>query len=75
VIHDNTTDRPTLPPGCTSSPLALSINNLPFASFHPSGVNFCFGDASVRFLPNDIDMKLFLALGSRNGDDMVEDDF
>ncbi len=67
--HDNTTDRPTLPTSCTIP--GIAVNDLPFGSFHTGGVNFCFGDGSVKFLGNDIDTKLYLAMGSRNGDEAV----
>jgi prepilin-type N-terminal cleavage/methylation domain-containing protein/prepilin-type processing-associated H-X9-DG protein len=68
-LHDNTLDRPTIP-----NPTAtLSLNNLPFASFHVGGVNFAYGDGSVKWMPDDIDIKLYLALGSRNGSEAVSE--
>jgi prepilin-type N-terminal cleavage/methylation domain-containing protein len=71
-IHDNTTDRPfNLPGGCNSP--GLSLNNLPFASFHTGGANFANGDGSVRWLSDDVDITLYLALGSRNGGETVSD--
>lgn len=63
-------DRPTVP---SSTPQLISVNDLPFGSFHPGGANFGFGDGSVKFLPDNIDSKLYLALGSRNGDETVSD--
>jgi prepilin-type N-terminal cleavage/methylation domain-containing protein len=63
-------DRPTVP---DSTPRLISANDLPFGSFHNGGANFCAGDGSVRFLPDDIDMRVFLALGSRNGEETVSD--
>lgn len=63
-------DRPPVP---DSTPRTLSVNDLPFASFHTSGVNFSFGDGSVRFINEDIDTDLYLALGSRNGEEIVAD--
>ena len=68
-LHDNTTDRPTI----ANPVLTLSLNNLPFASFHTGGVNFCYGDGSMKFLTDNIDTNLYLALGSRNGDETVSD--
>jgi len=65
-LHVNATDRPNdLPTSCTSP--GLGINTLPFASFHPAGVNFSYGDGNVQWMSNDIDINLYLALGSRNG--------
>jgi prepilin-type processing-associated H-X9-DG protein len=49
----------------------LGLNELPFASFHPGGVNFCYGDGSVKWMPDDIDTDTYLALGSRNGNEVV----
>jgi prepilin-type N-terminal cleavage/methylation domain-containing protein len=69
IGHDNSLgDRPQVP---TTTPRTLSVNNLPFASFHTGGVNFSFGDASVRFISESIDVATYLAFGSRNGDDIV----
>ena len=73
VLHDNNTDRPNLPASCKTSPLALSVNNLPFGSFHPGGANFANGDGSVRFLNDGIDIGLYLALGSRNGGETISE--
>jgi prepilin-type N-terminal cleavage/methylation domain-containing protein/prepilin-type processing-associated H-X9-DG protein len=37
-----------------------------FKSQHTGGANFLFGDGSVRFLPDSIDMKVYNQLGCRN---------
>jgi prepilin-type processing-associated H-X9-DG protein len=66
-LHDNTTDRPIIP----NPVLSLPLNNLPWASFHPGGVHFCYGDGSATFIPDDIDLTIYLALGSRNGGEAV----
>lgn len=63
-------DRPTI---AASNPKEISCNDLPFGSFHKGGANFCFGDGSVTMLQEDIDIKVFLALGSRNGDEAAVD--
>jgi prepilin-type N-terminal cleavage/methylation domain-containing protein/prepilin-type processing-associated H-X9-DG protein len=63
-------DRPTVPP---STPKLIAVNDLPFGSFHQGGANFCFGDGSVRMLPDEIDIRVFLAMGSRNGDETVSE--
>jgi prepilin-type N-terminal cleavage/methylation domain-containing protein len=49
----------------------LPLMDGPFGSFHTGGANFVLGDGSVRFLGDDIDPKLFVALGSRNADDLA----
>ena len=41
-------------------------NNGPFASFHPGGTHFSFGDGSATFVSEDIDFPLYQALGSRD---------
>ncbi|MEX2309029.1 MAG: DUF1559 domain-containing protein [Pirellulales bacterium] len=66
-------DRPTLPPQVVNGHDWISVNDLPFGSLHQGGANFCFGDGSVTFLQDEIDIKTFLAMGSRNGDDNVGD--
>ncbi len=67
--HDNELgDRPQVP---DSTPNTLSVNDLPFASRHPGGVNFCYGDGSTRFLNDNIAVDTYLALGSRNGGEVV----
>ena len=74
VDHQNTYpdrpggDRPTVPPGAQK---IIPVNSLPFGSFHPGGANFCYGDGSVAFISDDIDINTFLALGSRNGGETV----
>jgi prepilin-type processing-associated H-X9-DG protein len=71
IGHDNSLgDRPNVP---DSTPRTLSVNALPFASFHTGGVNFSYGDGSVKLMPDDIDIKLYLALGSRNGEETISD--
>jgi prepilin-type N-terminal cleavage/methylation domain-containing protein/prepilin-type processing-associated H-X9-DG protein len=71
IDHQNDLgDRPTV---ANDVPRTLSVNDLPFSSFHSGGVNFSYGDGSVRFMPDDIDTRLYLALGSRNGDEAVND--
>ena len=37
-----------------------------FKSNHSGGANFCFGDGSVRFLQQDINMQTYQYLGCRN---------
>lgn len=64
-------DRPTLPDNIVNGRNLISVNDLPFGSFHVGGANFSYGDGGVRFLTDDIDMNTFLAMGSRNGDDVV----
>jgi prepilin-type N-terminal cleavage/methylation domain-containing protein len=44
-----------------------------FGSAHPSGFNGIFADGSIRGLNYDIDVVLFNALGTRAGEEVVDD--
>jgi len=66
-------DRPTLPDYVVTNLNKITVNDLPWGSFHRGGANFVSGDGSVKFLPDNLDMKIFLAMGSRNGDETVND--
>jgi prepilin-type N-terminal cleavage/methylation domain-containing protein/prepilin-type processing-associated H-X9-DG protein len=37
-----------------------------FKSYHTNGANFLFGDGSVKFLPQQVDHKIYQLLGCRN---------
>ncbi|TWT97026.1 Type II secretion system protein G precursor [Botrimarina colliarenosi] len=63
-------DRPALPAGAEKS---IRYNNLPFGSFHPGNVHFVFGDGSVRGVADDVDMDVYLAMGSRDGGEVVSE--
>ena len=43
-----------------------------FKSAHPGGVNFCFADGAVRFLPETIDHMAFVFLGGWSEGQQVE---
>lgn len=43
-------------------------------SFHPGGMHCLFGDGSVRFLKNAIDLGVYRALGTRAGGEVVGSD-
>lgn len=45
-----------------------------FRSFHKGGVNSLFGDGSVRFIKESIDLATFRALGTRNSADIITSD-
>jgi prepilin-type N-terminal cleavage/methylation domain-containing protein/prepilin-type processing-associated H-X9-DG protein len=59
----------TAPVGCRFGSSAKG-----FISLHPGGSNFAFGDGSVRFLKNSINMVTYCALGSRAGGEVVSSD-
>jgi prepilin-type N-terminal cleavage/methylation domain-containing protein/prepilin-type processing-associated H-X9-DG protein len=66
-------DRPTLPTEVVSQRNIMGVNDLPFGSNHKGGANFGYGDGSVKFLPDDLDGKIYEAYASRNGDETVND--
>jgi len=49
--------------------------NYGFKSFHPGGANFSMGDASVRLINQNIDMKTYNLLGCRFDGQAVTPDF
>jgi prepilin-type N-terminal cleavage/methylation domain-containing protein/prepilin-type processing-associated H-X9-DG protein len=59
------------------------VNGLPtnptavggFESQHPGGVNFAFGDGSLRFLGNTIDMQVYQQLGHRADGQLLSEEF
>jgi prepilin-type N-terminal cleavage/methylation domain-containing protein/prepilin-type processing-associated H-X9-DG protein len=47
--------------------LIVPYNDMPFGSMHTGGMNACFGDGSVRFLRQSLDMVTYRAMASRDG--------
>jgi prepilin-type processing-associated H-X9-DG protein len=45
------------------------------SSLHPGGVNLLLCDGSSRFVSGDVALSTWRALGSRNGGDVISDDF
>ncbi len=41
-------------------------------SFHSGGVNVCMADGSVRFIKNTISLQTWWALGTRNGNEVID---
>jgi len=64
-----TTDNPlNTPPG---QGVVYSSANGAFASFHPGGGNFGFGDGSVRFISDTIELSIYRALSTREGKESI----
>lgn len=42
-----------------------------FTSKHSGGINFLFGDGSVRFIPDSIDGQVWVNLGTRQGGEVI----
>ncbi len=47
--------------------------NAAFASRHPGGANFAFGDGHVSFLSENIDLLTYQALSTRDGGEAIDD--
>lgn len=44
------------------------------SSQHPGGVNVCFGDGSVRFVKDSVNLQTWWAIGTRNAGEVVSSD-
>ncbi|WDI43150.1 DUF1559 domain-containing protein [Bremerella sp. P1] len=51
--------------GVTTSPYGEALNGA-FGSRHPGGGNFAFGDGSVHFIPETINLTIYKLLGQRS---------
>jgi prepilin-type N-terminal cleavage/methylation domain-containing protein/prepilin-type processing-associated H-X9-DG protein len=56
----------------SASPDYRVLGQYGFRSQHPGGANFLFGDGSVKFLKETIDLTTYRALGTRNGGEVVD---
>jgi len=56
---------------CDDSPIINCTNNNEIYSFHPTGANFLYGDASVHFHPETIDTDTFVSLFTRAAKDPI----
>jgi prepilin-type processing-associated H-X9-DG protein len=68
--HQNESDRPPVP---ESASREIAFNDVTWGSFHPGGANFARGDGSVLLVNEDIDVGIYVALGSRNGEETVSE--
>lgn len=55
--------------------LIVPYNDVPFGSMHQGGMNCAFGDGSVRFLRQSLSIATYRALASRNGGEVLANDF
>jgi uncharacterized protein DUF1559 len=46
----------------------------PFSSMHEGGAFFLFADGQVRFLSENVDSSTYAALGTRAGNELVDDE-
>lgn len=50
-----------------------NFNHISFGSNHTGGANFCNGDGSTRFIRQNIDMNVYMALASMNSGEVVSE--
>jgi prepilin-type N-terminal cleavage/methylation domain-containing protein/prepilin-type processing-associated H-X9-DG protein len=61
-----------LDPACIQN--VKKLGQFAFRSFHPGGVNFAFGDGSVKFIKQTIATQSLMALGTRAGGEVLSSD-
>ena len=49
-----------------------TCNDASFGSLHPGGANFLFGDGSVHFLSENIELKIFKALATKDSGEVAD---
>jgi len=47
---------------------------MPASSRHPGGTNMLFGDGSVKFIKDSVNLQTYRALGTRNGGEVISSD-
>jgi len=71
ITHGFTADGNTTPGPCHTN----CTNNNEVYSFHTGGANHVFADGSVHFIQASMDIRLFVKLLTRSGNDIVPNDF
>jgi prepilin-type N-terminal cleavage/methylation domain-containing protein len=54
---------------------SMLMNDLFFASQHPGGAHFCRADGSVQFLGDTIEFPVYQDLSSKDGEEVIGEDF
>jgi prepilin-type processing-associated H-X9-DG protein len=63
------------PPNSRSCGFFLALRaDMPPSSRHPGGVNVLFGDGSVKFVKNSVNLQVWRALGTRAGGEVISAD-
>jgi len=55
-----------------STATSVPFNHFPFRSPHSDGVTFAYGDASVHYLDEEIDLGVLKRLGTRDGGEIID---
>ena len=71
IVHGYTADGTTNPGPCHTN----CTNNNEVYSFHAGGANHVFADGSVHFISASMDIRQFVKLVTRNGNDIVVGDY
>jgi prepilin-type N-terminal cleavage/methylation domain-containing protein/prepilin-type processing-associated H-X9-DG protein len=58
----------------TNIPVYKEFGQWGFRSQHPGGAHFVFGDGSVKFLKESINLTVYQGLGTRNGKEAISQD-
>jgi prepilin-type N-terminal cleavage/methylation domain-containing protein/prepilin-type processing-associated H-X9-DG protein len=62
---------------CAGVPFPGNMANMamvvPPSSYHTGGVNVVFGDGSIRFIQNGVDLTAWRSMGTRNGGEVVRE--
>jgi prepilin-type N-terminal cleavage/methylation domain-containing protein/prepilin-type processing-associated H-X9-DG protein len=53
------------------SPLTIEAGQFGFRSLHPGGLNFLFGDGSVKWIRNSINIRIYRGLATRRGGEAI----
>ena len=70
----NTSEAYSLPPRKKNLDPRSDPQDVASRSRHPGGVNTLFGDGSVHFMKNSINIRTWIQLGSINGGEVVSSD-
>jgi len=63
------------PPNSRSCGFFIALRAvMPASSRHPGGVNTLFGDGSVKFIKDPVNLQVWRALGTRNGGEVISAD-
>ncbi len=65
---------PNAPPATTSTHPTLHLEVGGFASRHPGGANFVFGDGSAKFIKSSINAQVYHNLGNRDDGELISAD-